>query len=319
MRAVEVTRFGGPEVLAAVDAADPVPGPGQVVVRMSAVDVIFLDAQLRSGWGREFFGLKPPYVPGDGVAGEVVSAGADVDESWLGRTVVASAGRGTYAELVAVDEAALIPVPDGLTAQQAVSLLHDGTTAMWLFEAARIQSGEQVLITTAAGGAGSLLVQLAFAAGARVVGLARGEAKLGLVRSFGADAVDYTAPDWLDQVRELTGGVDVVLDGAGGRTGSAVIGVVNDRARIFAYGAPGGEFAEFDQAEVRRRELEVTGLLDVQPGEAEKRELAARALSAAVAGRFESTIGRTFPLARAAEAHAAVEARTAPGRTLLLG
>ncbi|RKT85512.1 NADPH2:quinone reductase [Saccharopolyspora antimicrobica] len=320
MRAVEVTRFGGPEVLSVVEAAAPEPGPAQVVVRMSAVDVLFLDTQLRGGWGEDFFGFEPPYVPGDGVAGEVVAFGADVDPSWLGRTVVAGTGNsGTYAELVAVDEAALIAVPDGLTAHEAASLLHDGATAVWLAEAASIRPGDRVLVTTAVGGAGSLLVQLARAAGAQVVGLARGEVKLELVRSFGADAVDYTDADWVEQVRELAGGgVDVVLDGAGGRTGSDAFGAVNDGARVFTYGAPGGDFAEYDEVEAKRRELTVVGLLDEQPDAEGLRAMAARALAEAAAGRIKPTIGRTFPLERAADAHASVEARTSPGRTLLV-
>ncbi|SDZ43848.1 hypothetical protein SAMN05216215_107344 [Saccharopolyspora shandongensis] len=103
MRVVQVTEFGGPEVLAVADIADPRPGAGQVLVRASAVDVLFLDTQLREGWGKEFFGQAPPYVPGDGVAGEVVSVGEAVDPGWIGRPVVASTSNGgTYAELVVV-------------------------------------------------------------------------------------------------------------------------------------------------------------------------------------------------------------------------
>ncbi|MER6990694.1 zinc-binding dehydrogenase [Saccharopolyspora hirsuta] len=318
MRAVEVTEFGGPEVLSVVETADPSPGPGQVLVRTSAVDVLFLDTQLRQGWGAEFFGTAPPYVPGDGVAGEVVAVGADVDPSWRGRRVAAAhTSGGTCAELVVVDAEALVVVPDGLGLPEAASLLHDGTTALWLAETARIRPGEQVLITSAAGGAGSLLVQLARAAGARVVGLARGAAKLDLVRSFGADALDPTDPGWAGRAHELTGGFDVVLDGVGGPVGSAAFDIVDDRARIFTFGAASGGFAEHDRAEAQRRELTVIGL-DAQPTPEQKRPLTERILAAAAAGRITPTIGQTFPLERAADAHAAVEARTTPGRTLLL-
>lgn len=319
MRAVQVTEFGGPEVLTVVEVPDPVPGAGQVVVRASAVDVLLLDTQLRGGWGQEYFGTTPPYVPGDGVAGVVVSAGDGVDPGWIGREVVASTGNaGTYAELVAVDETALLPVPDGLDSREAVALLHDATTAMFLAEHARIEPGERVLVTGAAGGAASVLVQLARAAGARVVGAARGETKLNLVRELGGEPVDYAKPGWAEQVRELTGGVDVIFDGVGGQIGGAAFEAADEGSRVYAYGAASGEFADIDQAEAQRRNATVIGLLEVQPAPEEKKPVTGRALEQAAAGRIKPTIGQTFPLERAADAHAAIAARTTPGRTLLL-
>ncbi|MEV0698150.1 zinc-binding dehydrogenase [Saccharopolyspora sp. NPDC050389] len=319
MRVVQVTEFGGPEVLTVVEAADPVPGAGQVAVRASAVDVLFLDTQLREGWGQEYFATNPPYVPGNGVAGVVVSAGDGVDPSWLWREVVAStANGGTYAELAVVDETELLPVPDGLDPREAVALLHDGTTAMFLAEHARIEPGERVLVTGAAGGAASVLVQLARAAGAQVVGAARGETKLNLVRELGGEPVDYATPDWAEQVRKLTGGVDVVFDGVGGRLGRAAFEVANAGARVYTYGAASGGFAEIHPAEAQLRNVTVVGLLDVQPTPEEKKPVTGRALAEAAAGRIKPTIGQTFPLERAADAHTAIAARTTPGRTLLL-
>ncbi|MGW5642368.1 zinc-binding dehydrogenase [Saccharopolyspora sp. NPDC003752] len=319
MRVVQVTGFGGPEVLAVADVADPEPGAGQVLVRASAVDVLFLDTQLREGWGKEFFGQSPPYVPGDGVAGEVVSVGGSVDPSWIGRSVVASTSNGgTYAELVVVDESELLPVPDGLGEREAVKLLHDATTALFLAEHARIQPGERVLVNAAAGGAASVLVQLARAAGAHVIGAARGDAKLNLVRELGGEPVDYAKPDWEQRVRELTGGVDVVFDGVGGALGSAAFETTNNGARFYSYGAASGDFTEIDPAEAQRRGVTVVGLLDVQPPPEQKKQVTERALAEAAAGRIKPTIGQTFPLERAAEAHAAIAARTTPGRTLLL-
>jgi NADPH2:quinone reductase len=319
MRVVQVTAFGGPEVLAVVEAADPVPGAGQVAVRASAVDVLFLDTQLRQGWGQEYFDTTPPYVPGDGVAGKVVSAGDGVDPGWIGRKVVASTNNGgTYAELVVVDESALVPVPDGLDPREAVALLHDATTALFLADHARIQPEERVLITAATGGAGSVLVQLARAAGAQVVGAARGDAKLNLVRELGGEPIDYTKPDWVEHLRKLTGGVDVVFEGVGGQLGRAAFEATNNGARVYTYGAASGEFAEIDPAEAQRRGVTLTGLLEMQPTPAEKKPMTERALVEAAAGRIKPTIGRTFPLDRAADAHAAIEARTTMGRTLLL-
>lgn len=170
MLEVEVSRFGAPEVLAARQAPDPVAGSGQVVVRTSAADVLFLDTAIRAGRGVDFFPIRPPYVPGNGVAGTVIAVGEEVDPGWVGRPVVAhtgpSGGSGGYAGQVAVAAGELIPVPDGLGLPEAAALLHDGSTALGLFEAIGVKPGEQVLVTAAAGGMGVLLVQLARAAGA---------------------------------------------------------------------------------------------------------------------------------------------------------
>lgn len=221
MRVVEAIQFGGPEVLVARPVPDPVAGPGQVVVAISAVHVLFIDTQLRSGWGSEYFGVRPPYVPGSGVAGTVDAVGAGVDPGWVGRRVVCDtgAGSGSYADRVVVPTEALIPVPDELGLPEAAVILHDGRTALLLADAAAIRPEEWVLILGAAGGLGLLLVQLAHAAGARVIGAARGQEKLDLAKRAGADIViDYSAPGWPEQVRAATGGLgpDAVFDGVGG-------------------------------------------------------------------------------------------------------
>ncbi|WP_239075911.1 hypothetical protein [Streptomyces sp. SID9913] len=129
MRAIQVTSFGAPEVLVAVDLPDPVPGPGQVVVGMAAADVIFLDTLLRSGWGQDFFPRTPPYVPGGGGAVRVVAVGTGVDQAWVGRRVAVRTGTG-YAEQVLAHEEEIMPVPDGLALREAAALVHDGVTAL---------------------------------------------------------------------------------------------------------------------------------------------------------------------------------------------
>ncbi|SHF79965.1 zinc-binding dehydrogenase [Streptoalloteichus hindustanus] len=320
MRVVRVTGFGGPEVLVPGEAPEPVAGPGQVVVEASAIDVIFVETQIRSGWGGEYFTVEPPYVPGGGVAGQVVAVGADVDPTWLGRRVLARAEGGGYAERVVASAAGLVPVPDELDLRDAAALLHDGPTAMGLMDVVGVRRGETVLVNAAAGGMGILLVQLARAAGARVIGAARGERKLALVRELGAEAVDYTEPGWVERVRELAGGdgVDVVLDGAGGEIGRAAFDVVAPGGRFSAHGAPSGGFAPIDQEQARRRNVRLTGIEKVQFSPEEITRLATRAVDAAAAGRIRPVIGRTFPLAEAAEAHAVVEARAVVGKTLLL-
>ena len=323
MLVVQVSRFGGPEVLAPRQAPDPVAGPGQVVVRTSASDVLFVDTVIRAGRGVDFFPLRPPYVPGNGVAGRVIGLGGEVDPAWSGRAVVAHTGerggsRG-YAEQVAVAAADLIPVPDGLGLPEAAALLHDGSTALGLLDVAGVKPGEQVLVTAAAGGMGVLLIQLARAAGARVIGAARGRVKLDVVREAGADAaVDYGEPDWARRVRELTAGrgADVVFDGAGGQLGRAAFEVTAAGGRFSAHGISAGGFAGLDLAEARRRDITVHGIGDYIP--AVFRQRAAAALAEAAAGRIAPVIGQVFPLARAADAHAALQARTAVAKTLLL-
>lgn len=323
MLVVEVGRFGGPEVLAAREVPDPSAGPGQVVVRTAAADVLFLDVVIRWGLGVDYFPVRPPYVPGNGVAGTVLSAGDGVDPSWVGRTAVAhtgeSGGRGGYAEQAVVAVGDLIPVPDGLGPSHAAALLHDGATALGLLELIGVKPGEWVLVTAAAGGMGVLLVQLARAAGGRVIGAARGERKLDAVRNAGAGvAVDYSEPGWTDQVRKLTAGrgADVVFDGAGGRLGGAAFEVTADGGRFSAHGVSDGGAAGLDAAEAGRRGVTVAPIPQHAP--AEFRRLAAAALAEAAAGRIRPVIGQTFPLARAADAHAAIEARTAIAKTLLL-
>jgi NADPH2:quinone reductase len=332
MRVVEVTEFGGPQVLVAREAPDPVAGAGQVVIETAVADVLFLDTQVRAGWGQGFFPMTPPYVPGNGVAGQVISAGAGVDPAWVGRRVMARTGApvggsdsivaptGGYATRAAASVEALISVPDGLELSQAVALLHDGPTATGLVDSAAIRPGEWVLITAAGGSLGVVLVQLALAAGARVIGAARGGRKLDLVRKLGAEAaVDYTEDGWPERVRETTGGqgVDVVFDGAGGPLGRGALEVTANGGRFFAYGAASGDFAEITPDEAAGRGVRLVGILDQVSDAAEVRRLTERALAEAAAGRLKPHVGQTFPLERAADAHAAIAARTAIGKTLL--
>ncbi|ETA66580.1 zinc-binding dehydrogenase [Haloechinothrix halophila] len=321
MRAIVVNKFGGPEVLELAEVAEPVPGKGQVVIDVEAVDVLFLETQLRSGQLTDAFDVRPPFVPGGAVAGRVWSVGPDVDTGLVSRRVAArTAEYGGYAEQAVAAVESTIPVPEELGLSTAASLLHDGPTALGLFDNAAIRQAERVLVTAAAGGLGLLLVQLASAAGARVIGAARGGRKRDAVLSAGAhDVVDYSETDWLDRVRAITGGkgVDVVFDGAGGAIGSAAFAVTARGGRFSAHGAASGDFAEIDPDDVRRRDITLRGIEQAQFAPAEARAMAERALAYASSGRFRPLIGATFPLADAARAHRAIEQREVLGKTLL--
>ncbi|MER6005409.1 zinc-binding dehydrogenase [Nonomuraea angiospora] len=320
MRVVRVTGFGGPEVLVPGEAPDPVAGPGQVVVEVAVAGVTFVETQIRRGTDQWHARPELPYVPGGLVAGRVSSAGEGVDPAWVGRRVIAGTGEtGGFAERAVATAEDLFPVPDGLELPEAVALHSDGSTAQGLIEGAKVRPGEWVLVEAAAGGVGSLLVQLARTAGARVVGAARGSRKLDLIRELGAEAaVDYSEPGWTGRVLEATGGAgpDVVFDGVGGEIGRAAFEVTARGGRFSVHGASSGEVTVVDPA--RREDVEVIGieqLFDFGPHLARWAE---QMMAQAAAGLVRPVIGQTFPLERAADAHAAIEHRTALGKTLLL-
>jgi NADPH2:quinone reductase len=325
MRAVEVARFGGPDVLELREVSDPAPGPGQVVVAASACDVLFVDTVIRSGKGADYFPIRPPYVPGNGVGGTVAALGDGVDASWLGRSVVAhtngSAGTGGYAELAAVDLGACAPVPDGVGLLDATAVLHDGTTALRVLEKTVPEEGEWALVLGAAGGMGILLVQLLAARGVMVVGVARGSTKGAVVSGAGAAAaVDYGEAGWTESVLDAAGGrrPTVVLDGVGGAIGAEAFGLIADGGRFSAHGAPSGSFAPIDPVEAERRAVTVTTIADLQYGAGERRRLLTAMLAGLGAGRLAPLVGQTFPLAEASKAHRAIESRESIAKTLLL-
>jgi NADPH2:quinone reductase len=304
---------------------DPVPQPGQVLVAASASDVLFLDTIMRSGRGVDYFPIRPPYIPGNGAGGTVVSAGEGVDPAWLGRPVAAhtggAGGTGGYAQLAAVDLHNTVAVPDGVALHHATAVLHDGTTALRIIETVGVQPGEWTLILGAAGGMGILLVQLLAARGGRVIGAAGGKAKQEVVGAAGAKAaIDYTAPGWPDAVLQATGGVrpTVVLDGVGGQLGAQAFGLVADGGRFSAHGSSSGTFAPFNADEAGRRRVTVTTIVDLQYRPEDRSRLLRTALDEVRAGAITPVVGQTFPLAEAARAHRAIEARETVAKTLLV-
>ena len=318
MLVIRVSEFGGPEVLEPVEVPDPVAGPGEVVVAVEAAGVLTLDTIIRRGNAGPRFATPLPYVPGRGAAGRVVAVGDGVDTALLGRRVVADA-EGTYAERLVAPVEALVPIPDGLGAPEAMTMLHDGGTALAVFGRLGVRPGETVLVLPAAGGIGTMLVQLARSAGARVIGAARGAEKLELVRSLGADrAVDYGEPGWAEVVRRRTGQVDVVVDGVGGALGREAFGLVAEGGRYSNYGLAGGAPIPPDPDEVRSRAITVVGTDQLAGFVHERRARQERMLAEAAAGRITAVVGRTFALGKAADAHTALENREIPGKAVLI-
>ena len=318
MRAIVLRAFGPPDSLELDELPDPIPGPGAVAVAVELASVTFVETQVRAGRPPNPAMLPElPAVLGNGVGGTVAGVGAGVDPSWLGRRVVTTTGgAGGYAECVAVDAGALVEVPPELGLVDATALLADGRTAVGLTDVAAVQPGDTVLVEAAAGGVGSLLVQLARDAGARVVAAAGGPRKASVAAEVGADVVvDSSDPSWSARVRDAVDGIDVVFDGVGGALGRAGFELLADGGRFVPFGMASGASTPVSEEEVERRGLSVARFVPLSLDE--MNALTRRALDAAVSGRLGPVVGQTFPLERAADAHAAIEARTAIGKTLL--
>jgi NADPH2:quinone reductase len=315
MRAVWLKEFGGPEALVAADAPDPVAGPGQALIAVAFANITFVETQVRAGVGP--FAVTLPMIPGNGVGGVVTSVGAGADQGLVGRRVVSSTGgSGAYAEHAVAEAGAIIEVPDLVELDTAVALLADGRTAMSLVQAAALRPGERALIEAAAGGVGTLLVQLARAAGARVVAAAGGARKLEVARDLGAYMVlDYCEPGWAERVREAVGGVDVVFDGVGGGIARSAFALLDRGGRMLSFGLASGTWADITDEAAAERGVTLVSLPRMTPEVS--RGLTERALAEAAAGRLRPVIGQRFPLERAADAHAAIQSRATVGKTLL--
>jgi NADPH2:quinone reductase len=325
MHAIRLHAFGPPENLRYEQVGDPRPGPGQARIVVAAAGVHLIDTALRAGRPMGPLALPElPTIPGREVAGAVDAVGPEVDEAWLGRRVVAHLGPagGGYAELAVREADALHALPQGLADDAAVAMIGTGRTALAVLEVAALTSGDVVLVTAAAGGLGSLLVQAARQAGATVVGAAGGPEKTQRVRELGADvAADYAEPGWTEAVRRALDGreVTVALDGVGGAIGRAALELIGAGGRLILFGMASGAPTDLSAGDLFARGLTVSAAIGARiaqrPGGL--RDLEERALAAAAAGRLVPLVQR-FALERAAAAHAAVEARATVGKTVLV-
>jgi NADPH2:quinone reductase len=319
VRAVILHEFGPPEVLVAGEAPDPSPGPGEAVVEVERAGVTFVETQIRAGRPpNPSMAPSLPAILGNGVGGVVAAVGSDVADDLRGRRVVASlGGTGGYAQRAVAAASRLVAVPDGLPMRDAVALLADGRTALALVRRAQPRAGEVVLVEAAAGGVGTLLVQLARAAGARVVALAGGERKLAVARELGAELLfDAYREDWAAAVRAAVGAVDVAFDGVGGETGTQAFALLRPGGRLCAFGHASGAPAEVPHELARARG--VTVLRGTVADPADMVPLTRAALEEGAAGRLRPVLGQELALEHAARAHAAIEARTTVGKTLLV-
>ncbi len=311
MKAIQIQEFGGPEALEYVDLDDPTPGEGEVLVEVARAGVNFADTHAtRNDYLAE---QTLPLIPGAEVSGRTPD----------GRRVAALLGSGGYAERVAVPESLLIPLPDEVDDDQAAAILLQGLTAMALVHrCARIEAGETIVVEAAAGGTGTLAVQIAKRAGAKVIGLASSEEKRELVARLGADAtVDSRAEDLGAAIREANGGerVDAVLHMSGGEAFDAELGVLAPLGRMVVFGIASREQRDVSTAALLRGSKSVIGFWLVHL--LMRRDLVTpmigELLAAVAAGELEVTVGGVHPLSEAARAHEDLIARRTSGKLLL--
>jgi NADPH2:quinone reductase len=265
-----------------------------------------------------------PGIPGREVAGVVDGVGPDVADAWLGRRVVAHLGMvsGGYAELAVTDVGRLHVLPDGMAADVAVAMIGTGRTTMAILDVAQLTPDDVVLVTAAAGGIGSLLLQAARGAGATVIGVAGGPLKVAQVGVSGAAAaIDYTQPRWPAAVRNALAGRDlsVALDGVGGATGRQALELLGDGGRLILFGWSSGEPTPLSAMDLYAHGLTVSAAIGprIQKWPGGLRGLEEAALAMAATGRLVPPI-TSFSLADAAAAHTALETRATTGKTVLV-
>lgn len=312
---------GPPEALVPVRLPTPEPGPGQVLIRVRAAGVNRPDVLQRQG-----VYPPPPGAPqtlGLEVAGEVVATGPEAPRWRVGDRVTALLGGGGYAEYAAADARHALPVPAGLSLEEAASLPETVFTVFSnVFELGRLKAGESLLVHGATSGIGVMAVQMARAAGARVITTGRGADKAVQARDLGADvAVDSSAGDWVAQVR-AAGGADVILDMVGAAYAAGNLEALNPGGRLVEIATLTGARAEVNLGQIMVKRLTLTGST-LRPRPAEEKARLAAAVEAAVwpwieAGRVRPVIDSAFPLAEAARAHARLDESGHLGKVLLI-
>jgi len=311
MRAIQIEEFGGPEMLLPVELPDPEPGEGEVLVEVARSGINFADTHATRN---DYLADQAlPLVPGGEVSGRTPD----------GRRVAALLATGGYAEKVVVPEPMLIPVPDGVDDNRAAGVLLQGLTALALVRrCARIELGETLLVEAAAGGTGSLAVQLGKRAGAKVIGLASSEEKRQLVERLGADAtVDSRSDDLKAAILEANGGerVDAVLHMSGGDAFDAELSALAPLGRMVVFGIASREQREVSTARLLRGSKAVIGfwLVHLLMRPAEAGPMITELFEAVGAGELEVNVAEVYPLSEARRAHEDLIARRTTGKLLL--
>jgi NADPH2:quinone reductase len=319
MRAIQISKTGGPEVLEYVEIPAPVAGAGQVLVRVEASGVNFIDTYLREGR----YAASLPFIPGQEAAGVVAALGEGVTGFREGDRVAWTGTRGTYAELACAPASDLLHVPDGVSFEQAAAAVTQGLTAHYLaHDTYAIQRGDVVLIHAGAGGVGLLLTQMARRLGATVITTVSTEEKAALSREAGAEHVIlYTEQDFREEVRKIAGaGLPVVYDSVGKTTFEDSLKCLRPRGLLALYGASSGAVPPFDLIRLAGLgSLYVTRptLKDYMQTREELERRANDVFGWVVSGALKLRIEYRYPLEQAAQAQRDLEARKTTGKVLL--
>ena len=321
MKAVRVHTAGGPEVLQYEDVPAPEPGARQVVVKIAAAGVNFVDVYQRRG----LYPVPLPFTAGQEAAGTVTQVGSGAGDVKLGDCVAYTGVLGAYAELAVVPADRLVPLPKDVSARQAAALMLQGMTAHYLAtNTYPLQPGDTCLVHAAAGGVGLLLCQIAKLRGARVIGTVSTAAKAELAREAGADEVIlYTERDFEEEVKRLTGGagVQVVYDSVGQTTFAKGLNCLVRRGMMVLYGQSSGPVAPLDLQVLSQKGSLFATRPTLHHYVVTRAELLARAgevMTWVRAGRLKLRIGGEFALAQAGEVHRQLEARRTTGKLLLI-
>ncbi|WML40074.1 NADPH:quinone oxidoreductase family protein [Neobacillus sp. OS1-2] len=322
MKGVQLEEYGGPEVLQLIDMEKPVPTGHEVVIEIKAIGVNYADTARREG---KYVVKTPlPFIPGAEIAGVVVEVGDQVTKVKPGTRIVTLIESGGYAEFALADERSVIPIPEHLDFHTAVALPLQGLSAYHILKTmGRLEKGESVLIHAAAGGVGTIAVQLAklFGAG-KIIATASSDEKLASAREMGADVlINYTEPDWEQQVLDATGGrgVNVALEMVGGDVFNKTVKCLATFGRLVIFGAASGEQSRFYPGTLMARNQSVIGFF--LPQIMRKPELLQPSLvelfSYLGEGKLKLTIGGVFPLKDAAMVHTLLQSRKTQGKLIL--
>jgi NADPH2:quinone reductase len=320
MKAIQILETGGPEVLQLADLPIPQPGPGQVLIRVEATGVNFIEIYFRKGQYKASF----PLVPGSEAAGTVEEVGPGVQGFATGDLVASVSVMGSYAEYALVPAAQLVKVPDGLSPEKAAAAMLQGMTAHYLvYSTFPLKAGDTALVHAGAGGVGLLLTQLAVRIGARVITTVSTPAKAELSREAGAsDVILYTEKDFETELKSLTGGkgVDVVYDSVGKTTFEKSLNCLKPRGLLALFGGSSGAVALFDPIQLSSKgSLYLTRptLWHYIATRAELEHRAGEILGWAASGELKLHTEHVYSLADAAQAQTDLESRKTTGKILL--
>jgi NADPH2:quinone reductase len=321
MQAIRIHEKGGPEVMKYEETPTPQPGPGEVLLKVAAAGVNFIDIYYRVGQ----YPVQLPYTPGEEASGTVEAVGPGVSEFKPGDRVAHCQKTGSYAQFQVVPASKLVPVPPGVDDKQAAAVLLQGITAHYLSHSTYpIQAGDTVLIHAGAGGVGQLLIQMAKMRGATVITTVSNTQKAALAREAGADhVINYTETDFEDEVKRLTGEkkLPVVYDSVGKTTFDKSLNCLHPRGYMVLFGASSGPVPPFDPQILNRKGSLYLTRPTMGHYIATREELLERtgAIFKWIAeGKLKVQFDHTYPLAEAAQAHRDLQARATTGKVLLI-